>query len=81
MYDSNIKDVRIIYNPQRDCLFSVLTIRESLIFACELAKYCGRNLDILKQDTYSQNGVKLMNDSKENALKVNEIIDQLGKLT
>ncbi|KAH9406641.1 ATP-binding cassette sub- G member 1 [Tyrophagus putrescentiae] len=48
---SDIKDVRIIYNPQHDCLFSVLSPRESMLYACQLQKYTGQEeIDLLQQE-------------------------------
>lgn len=73
-----MKSVRVIYNPQRDCLFSVLSIRESMIYACQMQKYCGRNIDILNNDVILDESLKLLNEDKHNEFKVNEIIDQLG---
>lgn len=46
-----MKDVSIIYNPQHDCLFSVLTPRESMLYACELQKFTGQGqVDLLQQE-------------------------------
>ncbi|XP_075681358.1 ATP-binding cassette sub-family G member 1-like [Dermatophagoides pteronyssinus] len=74
---SDFKEVRIIYNPQKDFLFSVLSIRENLNYACQLQRYCGRNIDILNDNTM-HGDVKLLDASKYDYHKVEEIIDQLG---
>lgn len=43
--------MRIIYNPQHDCLFSVLSPRESMLYACQLQKYTGQEeIDLLQQE-------------------------------
>lgn len=43
--------MRIIYNPQHDCLFSVLSPRESMLYACELQKFTGKGqIDLLQQE-------------------------------
>lgn len=73
----DIKDVRIIYNPQKDFLFSVLTIRENLNYAFELQKYCGGNINILQNDI-NDGQVRVAKKSKYANQKVEEIIDQLG---
>ncbi|UXI15800.1 apoptosis inhibitor [Sarcoptes scabiei] len=81
---NDIKDVRIIYNPQKDFLFSVLSIRENLHYAYQLQKYCGRNIDILTNNL-NNNNCDENNDADGQCRsisyeigKVKEIIEQLG---
>lgn len=70
--------MRIIYNAQHDSLFSVLSIRESMMYACELQMYCGRNIDIMKNDNLNNSPSRTKSMSKVNRRKVNDIIEQLG---
>ncbi|KAI2809701.1 ABC protein, sub ABCG [Blomia tropicalis] len=89
-----MKRVRIVYSPQKDCLINVLTVRESMLYAAEMQRYCGRNLDIWKtendegydeEDDIDDSDIDQFelrkqhyHNEKHGYLKVEEIIDQLG---